>query len=85
MAYLIACKLQGINEALKLMNPQRHIPNPLVVRLGAGILEMPDVWEAFDRWRVAHRHIALSDYYDDLEREFDELIARGATNRIVKE
>lgn len=84
MAYLVACKYQGIDEGLKLIDPKRHIPNPLIVRLGAGLLDRPDVWDAFERWRVAHRHISLSDYYDDLEREFEEIVARGGTNRIVE-
>ena len=83
MAYLIACRDQGVEAALNLIDPTRHIPNPLVVRLGAAVLDMSDALDAFERWCNDHRHISLSDYYDDLEREFDDLVGRGAVNRIV--
>ncbi len=85
MAYLIACQELGVAAALAAIDPTRHIPSPLVVRLGAALLDVPDALDAFQRWRTEHRHVALSNYYDELESEFDELVARGATNRIVVE
>ena len=83
MAYLIACRENGVASALALIDPTRHVPNPLIVRLGAGVLDMPEAVDAFERWRQDNRHVSLSDYYDDLEREFDDLESRGAVNRIV--
>jgi predicted protein tyrosine phosphatase len=85
MAYLIACRGGSVEVALSLIDPTRHIPNPLVVRLGTALLDVSDALDAFERWRADRRHIALSDYCDDLEREFDQLVGRGATNRIIDE
>jgi predicted protein tyrosine phosphatase len=61
VGYLIACREQGADAALSLLDPTRHAPNPLVVSVGAAMLDMPDALEAFDRWRKASRHFALSD------------------------
>ena len=46
---------------------------------------MPDALDAFEKWRYDNRRISLSDNYDHLEREFDDLESRGAVNRIVLE
>ncbi|NQT13566.1 MAG: dual specificity protein phosphatase family protein [Planctomycetes bacterium] len=83
LAYLIACRDLGVDAAQKMIDPKRHVPNRLVVSLGAALLDVPDVLDAFHRWREAHRRIVLSDYYDEIEREFDDLVARGAVDRIV--
>lgn len=83
IAYLIGCREHGFDQALELIDPTRHIPNPLVVRLGADVLDLPEALDAFERWRQENRGIRLADYYQDLERELDQLEARGAVNRIV--
>jgi predicted protein tyrosine phosphatase len=82
LAYLIRCRERGAAEALELLDPTRHRPNRLVIRLGDALLHTPGTLDAFDDWRRRHAHLRLSDYYDELEREFEALEAEGATNRI---
>ena len=38
----------------------------------------------FNDWRERNQGIRLSDYVDDIEREFDELELLGAKNRIIR-
>jgi hypothetical protein len=45
-------------------------------------MEVPDMLQRFEDWRQCHSHIQLSDYYDEIEKEFEELEAQGASNRI---
>jgi len=82
MAYLIACRENGVESAVQLINPTRHVPSPLIIRLGATLMEMPDALEAFDTWQSKNRHISLSDYYDELDEEYDRLCEMGADNLI---
>jgi predicted protein tyrosine phosphatase len=82
LAYLISCREHGVQEAIKILNPKRHRPNRLVVTIGDALLETPGVRDQFDEWRRRHSHIQLSDYYDEMEKEFDALEAQGASNRI---
>jgi len=83
LAYLIFCQEHGTQDALTLLNPTRHRPNRLVVAIGDSLLTAPpDVLDQFDEWRRRHSHIQLSDYYDEMEKEFDALEARGASNKI---
>ena len=65
------------------LDPGRHIPNSLVIQLGANRLEMPEIEAAFNRWRNDHANAVLSDYYDEVEKEIDQLEASGVVNRIV--
>lgn len=83
LAYLIGCDQMGATAAIKLLDPTRHCPNRLVVALGDSLLGDPSVLDRFDQWREDNRHVKLSDYYEQLEQEFDELEARGARNRIA--
>jgi predicted protein tyrosine phosphatase len=82
LTYLIGCQERGITEALKLLDPTRHRPNRLVVALGGTLLDTLPVLESFDEWRRRNEHIRLSDYYDEMEKEFEALEAQGASNRI---
>lgn len=82
LAYLVACARHGPAAALALLNPTRHRPNRLVVSLGDPLLDTPGALSAFDEWRHLHSHVRLSDYADEIEREFEALEAQGATNRI---
>ena len=83
LAYVIACREHGVAEAIKLLDPTRHRPNRLVIDLGDAILDTLGVRDAFDHWRQQHaHHIQLSDYYDEMEKEFEALEAQGAVNRI---
>lgn len=82
LAYLICCRERGVAEGLKLLDPTRHRPNRLVVGLGAVLIDTPSVLDSFDDWRRRHANVRLSDYYDQLEKEYEALEAQGATNRI---
>ncbi len=82
LAYVICCRQYGVAEALKLLDPTRHRPNRLVVRLGDSLLDSIGVLDSFDGWRRQHAGIPLSDHYDEMEKEFEALEAQGATNRI---
>ncbi len=82
LAYIICCREHGVVEALKLLDPTRHRPNRLVVRLGDSLFDSIGVLDAFDGWRRQHAGIKLSDYCDDMEKEFEALEAQGAMNRI---
>jgi predicted protein tyrosine phosphatase len=82
LAYVIACQTHGVAEAVKLLDPIRHRPNRLVIDLGDSILDTLGVRESFNAWAQQHAHIQLSDYYDEMEKEFEALEAEGAVNRI---
>lgn len=82
LAYLIACREHGAQKALELLNPTRHMPNRLVVTIGDALLEGSDVLQQYDEWRRRHSHIRLSDFYGEMEKEFDALEAQGAVNKI---
>jgi len=81
-AYLICCQERGVAEAIELLDPTRHRPNRLMVALGDALMDLPDVMDQFDEWRRRHAHIQLSDYYDQLEKEYEALQSRGTSNRI---
>lgn len=82
LAYVICCQARGVDEALKLLDPTRHRPNRLVVSLGDTLLPPIGALDWFDDWCRRSAHIRLSDYYDEMEKEFEALEAQGATNRI---
>ncbi len=82
MAYLICCRQRGVGDAIRLLDPTRHRPNRLVVMLGDALSDCPDVLAAFDKWRYQNAGIRLSDYYDQMEQEFEALEAQGAVDRI---
>lgn len=82
LAYVIGCREHGPAEAIKLLDPTRHRPNRLVVTIGDAISETVEMLDPFDDWRRRHSHIRLSDYYDEIEKEFDALEAQGAANKI---
>jgi hypothetical protein len=82
MAYLIACQERCVAEAVKLLDPTRHRPNRLIIALGDAVLGIPEVLDEFDTWRHRHGNVQLSDYYDQMEKEFEALEAQGARDRI---
>lgn len=82
-AFLIAFQQMGSNAALSLLNPKRHSPNSLIVRLGEQLVDDPMMLSMFNNWRHSNQGIRLSDYVDDIEHEFDELELQGAKNRII--
>lgn len=82
LAYVVGCQNLKVEQALKLLNPKRHLPNRRIVALGDGLLATSEALVKFDVWKLQHAHVRLSDYYDEMERELDGLEAQGATNRI---
>jgi predicted protein tyrosine phosphatase len=82
LAYLICCREHGVAEAVRLLDPTQHRPNRLVVTLGDALLDDPEILTQFDAWQRANAHIRLSDYYDEIEREYEALEAAGAADRI---
>ena len=83
IAFLIAFQHMGSAAALNLLNPERHSPNSLIVKLGEQLVDAPMMLSTFNDWRERHQGIRPSDYVDDIEREFDELELLGAKNRII--
>jgi predicted protein tyrosine phosphatase len=84
MAYLICCQERGVVEAVRLLDPTRHRPNRRVVEIGDALLGNPDILDRFTEWQDRHRHIKLSDYYDQLEKELDALEEQGARDLISR-
>jgi predicted protein tyrosine phosphatase len=83
MAYLICCQQQGSVQAVQVLNPTRHSPNRRVIEIGDALLGDLDILDQFEKWRERHHLINLSDYYDEMEKEFDALTAQGAQNKII--
>jgi predicted protein tyrosine phosphatase len=82
-AYLVACQDRGPGEAISILDPTRHNPNRLVVKIGATVLGDLTILDRLDEWRRHNSSIRLSDYYDEIEAEFDELDRLGARDLIT--
>jgi len=48
-AYIVACTVMPPEEAIKLLNPDIHIPNELIMLHGANILDDREVWLNYSR------------------------------------
>ncbi|NLS96344.1 MAG: dual specificity protein phosphatase family protein [Planctomycetaceae bacterium] len=83
-AFLVCHERIGVAAARQLLNPRRHIPNSLVIDLGARLIDNLLVLQTFAEWQAENKHIRLSNHLDDIERDFDELERQGARNRIVE-
>lgn len=83
VAYLIACQQLGIDAALALLNPTRHVPNRHVVHLGANVLQDPEIEAAFEGWQRKHADTCLADYYNEIESEIAALETAGVVNQIT--
>ncbi len=83
IAYLICCQEMGVEEAVKVLDPTRHRPNPWVIEIGSAVLGNAEIRHQFQDWCKRNSHVKLSDYYDDMEKEFDALSALGAKDRIT--
>ena len=83
LAFSIGYRFLGNEAAISLWNPKRHSPNQLVIELASQLMEDPDFLMTVHNWRTENQNISLSDYLDEIEAEFDELEAQGATNRII--
>ncbi len=84
LAYAICSHQRGVIEGLKLLDPTRQRPNRLVIALADELLETLDVLTPFDDWRKRNAHVRLSDYEDEMEKEFEALELQGATNRLCR-
>ena len=84
LAYLIACQDRVPAEAITLLDAARHSPNRLVVKMGATVLGDLAILDRFDEWRRNNSRTRLSDHYDEIEAEFDELERQGARDLITK-
>ena len=82
-AFVICFDRLGPEAACRLLNPQRHVPNPMIVDLAARLIDDPLLLPTFRKWQSDNKQVNLSEYLDDIEREFDELESQGARNRIV--
>jgi predicted protein tyrosine phosphatase len=54
LAYIIRCRDCQPHEALRILSPDWHRPNPLIVGLGSELLGNPTVRDACSDW--VHRH-----------------------------
>ena len=84
VAFRIAFRRLGPAAGLSLLNPKRHSPHALVVKLGERLVNDPTLLTAFNDWRERHQGIRLSNYVDDIEIEFDKFEQMGAKNRHVR-
>ena len=85
IAFLISHNFDGHESAYQLLDPKRHAPNSLIINLGIGLIDDPTVIHTYRRWKESHRNTKLSDYYEEIEHEYDELELHGARNRITAE
>jgi predicted protein tyrosine phosphatase len=83
MAYLICCQERGAADAVNLLDPRKHRPNRRVIEIGDALLGDPEILDRFQAWRDRHSSIKLSDFHEQLEKEFVELEAQGAQDRIT--
>ena len=83
-AFLIAFQQVGSDAAVSLLNPKRHSPNSLILKLGEKLVDAPILLSTFNDWRDSNLDIRLMDYVDEIEREYDELELLGAKNRISR-
>lgn len=83
LGFVVAYVNTGDNAAQALLDPKRHVPNPTVVKIGAQAIEDPRLLAAFDRWCETNSAVKLSDYYDQLESEYEDLVSQGVRNRIT--
>jgi predicted protein tyrosine phosphatase len=60
LAYLLWCRAMPPAEAVRQLNQDRHMPNELVVRLGAEALGNPAIFSTFAEWREATRQLWLA-------------------------
>jgi len=50
MALVIATEAWGLDKAFALLSPREHYPNKLVIRIGASLIGMPELWDRFAIW-----------------------------------
>jgi predicted protein tyrosine phosphatase len=76
LAFLIACTDRPPEQALNLLDPEKHRPNDLVVMLGSNILGNRQIWDTFLGWcrrheigDWQHRQSFLEEWGSELEMQ----------------
>jgi predicted protein tyrosine phosphatase len=67
IAYLLWCRLMPPEAAVRNLDQHRHMPNELVVRLGAELLANPLIFSAFTAWRERTEQLWLVKAMLDLQ------------------
>jgi predicted protein tyrosine phosphatase len=68
VAYLLWCRLMPPQQAIRKLDGTRHMPNELVVRLGAEVLANPAVYSAFVAWRDCSEELWVVKAAIDMQR-----------------
>ena len=84
IAFSIAFQNDGANAAVELLNPRRHSPNTLIIKLAASLVTDPMFVTTFHDWKTANSHIKLIDYVNEIEVEMDAIESSGARNRLTQ-
>jgi predicted protein tyrosine phosphatase len=50
LAYVLCCRDRTPQQALAILERGRHHPNALIVRLGADLLQRPEIYDVYWRW-----------------------------------
>lgn len=82
IAFAIAFEKLGESAAIELLNPRRHSPNYLILRIADNVIARPGILDAYDRWGYQNGDVRLTDFLDEIVGERDELISLGARDRI---
>lgn len=82
LAFVLASQHFGEQAANEMLNAKRHIPNQLLIREAARLLDHPEIEDSFRAWRNSNAHIVLSDYYDEIDDEIAALEASGVVNKV---
>jgi len=83
LAYILSYHYMGEQIALQMLNPKRHIPNKHLIDLASHLDQGENLIASFLNWTEQHKQVRLSEYYDEIEAEYDDLESRGARNLIV--
>jgi predicted protein tyrosine phosphatase len=67
IAYAIVCQEHNIEDALSILDPERHQPNKRIVYLAAKILNNPFIWDKFVEWSTKY----LDDNCSSFKKWFD--------------
>jgi predicted protein tyrosine phosphatase len=63
VAYLIACSRVGTMEALRVLDSLFHWPNNRVVRLGAEIMDNPEIKQTIKKWKADHGTLQTTNIF----------------------
>jgi predicted protein tyrosine phosphatase len=55
LAYVVACSRMEPSEAVTILDPERHVPNEVVIGLGGRAVDAPDLLEFYARFKDCQR------------------------------